>query len=308
MTDLSRRNFLKFGVKLTALMGLSPTMVPKVAEALAELSAGTAPVLWLQAQSCSGCSVSFLNTAKPGPAQVLTRYISLLFHQTISTATGSMGVDIINNSIETGGYYLIVEGSIPAGMPEAAVMAHEPISDQVVRAARKAKAVIALGTCSSFGGIPASEGNLTGAVNTPDFLKSKRVETPVIRIPGCPAHPDWLVGTVIHVLKFGLPEMDGLGRPKMFYDHLIHDQCARFSDYERENFAKKFGDDGCLFKLGCLGPVTHADCTLRLWNNGTNTCIYAGGPCIGCASEKFSRSADFPFYLTGLPSEGDRKE
>jgi hydrogenase small subunit len=82
----------------------------------------------------------------------------------------------------------------------------------------------------------------------------------------------------------------------MFYKTLVHDQCPRFSDYEREKFARTFGEPGCLFKLGCIGPNTYADCSVRLWNSGTNFCINAGSPCIGCTTEAFARAADFPFY------------
>ena len=277
-------------------MGLGSSAIPKIAEALEQLSAGNAPVLWLQGQSCSGCSISLLNTEDPGPAQVLTGYISLLFHSTLSAATGDVSMDVLNRSIDHGGYLLVIEGSIPAGMPEACVIGHEHFSKQVIRAAKNAKAVIAVGTCAAFGGIPGAENNPTGAVSVPHFLKNKGISKPVIVLPGCPAHPDWIVGTLVHVLKFGIPSLDEKGRPNMFFSKLIHDQCPRFADYERENFAKSFSDDGCLFKLGCLGPNTYADCTLRLWNSGANSCINAGAPCIGCASEEFAAKASVPFY------------
>jgi hydrogenase small subunit len=166
----------------------------------------------------------------------------------------------------------------------------------VVRAAKGAKAVIAMGTCAVYGGIPAAEGNPTGATSIIWYLKQAGVVKPVIALPGCPPHPDWLVGTLVHVLKFGLPALDGEGRPKMFYSKLVHDQCPRFADYERENFAKTFSDEGCLFKLGCLGPITKADCTLRNWNSGVNSCIKAGAPCIGCTSKEFAAKVTFPFY------------
>ena len=299
MSDISRRDFMKMGAGLAAVLGLSTTLVSQVAEALEDLASGQAPVLWLQGQSCSGCSVSFLNSEHPSPAEVLTGYISLLFHQTISAATGHTAVDIVNTSIEKGGYYLIVEGAMPLGMPKACMMGHEPVIDQVVRAAAKAKAVVAVGSCAASGGIPAAENNLTGAVSVPELLKKKGIDKPVISLPGCPAHPDWLVGTIVHLLKFGLPALDGLGRPKAFYGRLIHEQCPRFADYERENFAESFSDEGCLFKLGCLGPITHADCTTRYWNRGANTCIKAGAPCIGCAAPDFARSAALPFYRKG---------
>jgi hydrogenase small subunit len=304
MSHISRRDFIKMGATFAAALGLSAGFVPRVAEALEELASGGAPVLWLQGQSCSGCSVSFLNSEHPSPAEVLTGYISLLFHQTISAATGHVAVDVVNQAIEKGGYYLVVEGAMPLGMPEACLMGHERVIDQVARAAVRAQAVVAVGSCAASGGIPAAENNPTGAVSVPDFLKQKGIDKPVISLPGCPAHPDWLVGTLVHVLKFGLPEMDALGRPKAFYGRLIHEQCPRFADYERENFARSFSDDGCLFKLGCLGPITHADCTTRYWNRGANTCIKAGAPCIGCAAPDFARSAALPFYRKGETSGG----
>ena len=303
MSTITRREFLGTSAKLCALMGLGQSAVPQVAEALERLSAGTPPVLWLQGQSCSGCSVSLMNSQDPGPVEILTRYISLLFHSTLSTATGAASMEIVHRTTEQGGFLLAVEGSMPAAMPEACVMGHEAVTELVSRAARKAQAVIAVGACASFGGIPGAENNPTGAISVPEFLKNKRISTPVIVLPGCPCHPDWLVGTLAHVVRFGIPALDELGRPNMFYSKLIHGQCPRFADYEREQFAKTFSDDGCLFKLGCLGPNTHADCTLRFWNSGTNMCIKAGAPCIGCASEHFAEKTSFPFYTKRAYSE-----
>jgi hydrogenase small subunit len=192
---------------------------------------------------------------------------------------------------------------MPAGMPEACMLGEEPVTEQVLRAAKNARAVVSVGSCATFGGIPAAENNPTGAMGVLPFLAHEHITTPVINVPGCPAHPDWTVGTLVHVLKFGLPELDYARRPTMFYRRIIHDQCPRFSDYERERFAKTFSDDGCLFKLGCLGPDSHADCTLRLWNGRTNYCIKAHAPCIGCTSEGFASRTSFPFY-TKLPSTG----
>ena len=296
MTDITRRNFLKLSVKLSLVMGLSSTAIPKIAEALDMLSTGQAPLIWLQGQSCSGCSVSFLNSDQPNPVELLTIYISLRFHTTLSTATGDVGMGVLNDAVQQSGYILVVEGSIPAGMPEACVAGHELISKQVIRAAKQAKAVVAVGSCASSGGIPAAENNLTGAMGVSDFFQKENLSRPVISIPGCPVHPDWLVGSLIHILKFGLPDLDDSGRPKMFFGKLIHDQCPRFADYEREKFAKTFSDDGCFFKLGCLGPITYADCTNRLWNSGTNYCIKSGAPCIGCTSQAYAEKASFPFF------------
>ena len=293
---LNRREFLAFSAKIAAFTGLASTAVPQIVKGLEQLVSQTAPVLWIQAQSCSGCSVSLLNSEYPGPAELLTQYLSLKFHSTLSTATGHVAMDILDTSIKDGGYILVVEGSIPEKMPKACVMGHKLITQQIAQAAKNATAVIAAGTCAAFGGIPAAEGNPTGAASLPDFLAHENIKTPVIALPGCPVHPDWMVGTVVHVLKFGMPPLDEKNRPKAFFSKLVHEQCPRFRDYERENFAKSFSEDGCLFKLGCTGTTTYADCTLRHWNSRTNTCIQAGAPCIGCASEEFALKKDFPFY------------
>jgi len=303
---MNRREFLKTSAKLAALMGLSSSAIPQVARALEQLSGGAAPVLWLQGQSCSGCSVSLLNTTNPGPASLVTQHISLQFHTNLSTATGHTAMDVINKCIDKGDFILAVEGSIPAAMPEACVVGHEKMTDQVVRAAKAASAVIAVGSCASFGGIPAAESNPTGAMEVLEYLKQNGVNKPGIRLPGCPAHPDWVVGTLVHVLAFGLPELDAYARPTQFYGRLIHDQCPRFPDYERERFADSFADEGCLFKLGCMGANTHADCTTRMWNGGVNSCIHAGAPCIGCAGEGFARQASVPFHRkTELQVQGN---
>lgn len=284
---------------MTLLMGLGTQAIPDIAEALENLASGRVEVLWLQAQSCSGCSISMIDSESPGPAELMTRYISLLFHQTLSAATGDDCMDVVKKTTEKGGHILVVEGSIPAGMPEACMMGHIPVADLVAQAARSASHVITLGSCASFGGIPAAENNPTGSVSVPDFLKSQSITTPTIVIPGCPSHPDWFVGSLVYLVKYGLPPMDALGRPLMFFGKTIHHNCPRFCDYERAYFAKKFSDDGCLFELGCLGVVTYADCTLRDRNGGVNNCIKAGGSCIGCSSEIFSLNASLPFYRKG---------
>lgn len=293
---INRREFLKYAARLAALTGLSPAAVPDVVSAMDQLVKGDAPLVWVQAQSCSGCSVSLLNSDHPGPAELLTRYISLKFHSTLSTATGHSAMKTLKTALESDDFILAVEGSIPYNMPKACVMGHDTVDDLVALGAKNAKAVVAIGACATFGGIPGAENNPTGAISVPDFLERKNISKPTIRIPGCPSHPDWVVGTLVHVLSFGLPPLDTLGRPKAFFSKLVHEQCPRFRDYEREHFAKTFDDDGCLFKLGCVGTNTHADCSVRFWNSRTNSCIIAGSPCVGCASETFARQNAFPFY------------
>ena len=308
METMTRRSFLTYSLRLAAVMGLGAHAAPALADALERIVRGRAPALWLQGQCCSGCSISLLNSEPLGADQLLTRHLALAFHQTLSGATGHQAVETVDKAIKQGGYVLIAEGSVPAGMPRACIFGEETYPDQFRRAARNANVIIAVGACASSGGIPAAEGNSTGAISVPDFLDRENIKVPRIIIPGCPAHPDWIVGTLVHVLQFGLPPLDEHGRPKAFFSKFVHDQCPRFADYERENYAQNLGDDGCLFRLGCAGPITKADCTLRQWNGGTNNCIKAGAPCIGCAREGFALKRDFPFYLKNgqLGPEGKR--
>jgi hydrogenase small subunit len=159
-------------------------------------------------------------------------------------------------------------------------------------------AVIALGTCAAFGGIPAAAPNPTGARPVKEFLDSKGISKPLVNIPGCPPHPDWFTGTVAGIILNGLPtadDLDDLLRPKAFYGKLIHENCPRRAYFDEGKFAKNPGDEGCLYGLGCKGPITYADCPLRRWNNGTNWVIGAGAPCNGCTQPEFP-DGTAPFY------------
>jgi hydrogenase small subunit len=293
---VDRRTFLKDAAVLVAGMGLSPVLKPRFAEALEQMASARAPILWLQGQSCSGCSVSLLNSESPGPADLVTRYLSLYFHQTISAATGGEAREAVEAAIGAGGYVLVVEGAVPLAMPEACEIGEEHFDQLVARAARKAKAVVAVGSCASFGGIPSAYPNPTGAASAQEALRVAGVTTPVVNLPGCPAHPAWIVGNLVYLLKVGAPELDEHQRPVRTYGKLLHDQCPHFAQYERHEFAEKLGEEGCLFKIGCQGVVTHSDCSYRGWNGGVNWCVRSRAPCVGCARPEFAKDPAYVFY------------
>jgi len=158
------------------------------------------------------------------------------------------------------------------------------------RLAAKATYVIALGQCSSFGGIPAARGNVTGAVSVTQALKTAAVATkkPVINIPGCPANPDWTLVTLATVLQGFDPDLDELGRPRAFFSSYVHDNCPRRDAYDRGEMAKTFDDPvGCFWDLGCKGPITQSSCANTKWNSGTSFCTQAGPMCWGCMQPNF---------------------
>jgi len=287
------------------------------------------PVIWLQCATCTGCSVSVLNSISPTIKNLLVdevipgKHVNLRFHTTVMAGAGDIVIKEMKETSQKkrGSYILVVEGAIPTAgnAVEYGSLGEEKgkevsMIDRVESLGRDALAVISLGTCAAFGGIAAGAPNPAGCISVSELFKQLNISTPLINVPGCPPHPDWFVGTVATVLLSGLPkpaELDEHKRPKAFYGKLIHENCTRRAYFEEGKFAKKFSDPGCLNELGCKGPVTYADCPLRLWNGGVNWCIGSGAPCIGCVEPGFPDQLA-PFYqkLTGdaLPNVGSREE
>ncbi|MDH4321632.1 MAG: hydrogenase small subunit [Desulfobulbaceae bacterium] len=295
---IDRRQFLQMAATLSTVFGVSNLPAP-VQAALNKIDPASLPKLvYLQGQSCTGCSISLLQAESPSPASLITDYSQLAFHADLSAISGKKAVEMITRFVtgQAGPYLLAIEGAIPAKMPEACVIGEHPFAWYLDQAAKTMTAAVAVGTCASHGGIPAAEGNPTGACSLREYYAQTGVKKPVIAIPGCPPHPDWVWQTVVHLVKIGMPELTKDGSPKLFFDRKVHETCPRYHDFQQEIFAKKLGANGCLFKLGCLGPDTSADCPTRWWNGGQNWCIGANAPCIGCASPIFARKKNFPFY------------
>lgn len=262
------------------------------------------PVVWLQGATCTGCSISVLNSIRPSIANLLLeelvpgKHINLRFHMTLMAGTGEVILEILRDTRERlpKSYVLVMEGAIPTGCDGLFCTIGEQ-DDKPIKLTEHAKeltsnamAVIALGTCASFGGIPSGKPNPTGAMSVVDFMRENGIDTPFVRVSGCPPHPDWFIGTCAHILLFGLPkpeEIDELSRLKLFYGKLIHDNCPRRGYFDTGRMAHNPGDEGCLYEVGCKGYVTFSDCPLRKWNGGINWCIDNGHPCIGCCELGF---------------------
>ena len=190
---------------------------------------------------------------------------------------------------------LIIEGTPQIGAPpggnpgDFCKTGGQNTWDLLQALAPKANYVVAVGQCSSFGGIPAAKGNVTTAMSVADALKQANIATkhPVVNIPGCPAQPDWVLITLASVLQGFNPELDDIGRPKAFYSNLIHDQCPRRGYYDKGQFATSFDDPECLWNLGCKGPITLSACAETNWNGGLSMCTKAGPMCYGCMHPNF---------------------
>ncbi|MEI8376376.1 MAG: hydrogenase small subunit [Planctomycetota bacterium] len=302
MSHITRRQFLRVGASLAAGLGLSSAHGELLAKGLEKISSRQEKVLWLQGMSCSGCSVSLLNCEAPGPLEVLTEIISLVYHQTISAAQGADVERLIQQLVEKGDFYLVLEGAVPMAMPEACIIAGKPLVKLLPPVLKAAKGIIAAGTCAAFGGVPAAEGNSTAAAGLKEFMQREGIpyKNRLVHCTGCPVHPQALVGTLAYLVAKGYPKVHPeLLTPQMFFATSVHDDCPRYHHWEKRAFAKKFGDEGCLFQLGCLGPLSHANCSRSQWNSGVNWCVRAGAPCNACTSEHFAKRRDFPFYRKG---------
>ena len=300
---ISRKKFLKISSGTLAGAALSNLWIPNLLKAASVKNGkGRLPIIWFQGQACTGCSISLLNTEYPGIDEVLIEVITLDYQPNIMAGTGDVALDVIRRMVrdEKEQYILAFEGAVPLGaggkyctvgeVDEKSITALEWIKE----IGNNALAVVSVGSCASWGGIPAATPNPTGAVPVSKVIKDK----PIINIPGCPPHPDWMVGTLVNVLKYGIPELDELGRPVIFFgnDKLIHDNCELRKYFDEGKYAKDFGDEGCLYELGCKGPVTHCDISTRGWNSGVNWCNRAGGPCIGCTETFFPGATGSGLY------------
>jgi hydrogenase small subunit len=285
---MSRRDFLKFCSVMAAAMALPHKESLAIAKALE--SPQRLPVVWLELQDCAGCSEAFLRSSSPTAAELVLDVLSVDYHETIMAPSGFQAEKSKEDALAAGGYVLIVEGSIStAGVGEYCCIAGKSSRYILEEAAQNAAAIIAVGNCATFGGVPAANPNPTGAVGVWSIIKDK----PVVNIPGCPMNPSNLTATVVHFLTYGsLPELDQLNRPVFAFGRRIHDNCERRGHFDAGEFVMEWGDEGhrkgwCLYKMGCKGPTTFHNCPTIRFNEGTNWPIGAGHPCIGCSEPGF---------------------
>jgi len=261
-------------------------------------------ILWIQGATCTGCAVSVLNSVAPNARNLLVdevipgHHLNLRFLPTVMAGAGEMAMEALNatHADKKAEYLLVVEGAVPTGDGGVYCSVGEegdiPIrfKDLVEKLGKDALAVICLGTCASYGGLFGAHPNPTGCIGVGEFFRQRSIATPYVNVPGCPPHPDWFVTTVATLLLGGIPTADQLdddGRLLSIYGKLIHENCQRRAYFDEGKFAKHFGEEGCLYELGCKGPITYADCPTRLWNDGTNWCVGSGGPCAGCTQPEF---------------------
>ena len=296
-------------------------------------SDGVVHVFWLAGMSCDGCSVSTLGASNPsvedlvmGGIPALPRVV--LHHPMLAENAGRDFVEPFRQAAEgTLGapYVVVVEGSIPddqtferaghfaalgagADWPSSLPSSRAAdlplrVTDWIWALAPGAAASVAIGTCATWGGIPAAAGNITGSMGLMDYLgigyRSAR-GIPVINLPGCAPVGDNFTEALSQVLQYleGVaprPEFDELGRPAWMFEETVHRHCPKAGYYEEGVFAEEPGDSQCLVEIGCWGPVVQCNIVERGAINHMGGCMVAGGACIGCTMPGFPDKYS-PFY------------
>jgi len=296
---VSRRDFILFCGGIASMFALPSSAATKIAAAL---SKAKKPILvWLEFQDCCGNTESFLRASAPTAGEVILDLLSLDYHETVMAAAGSQAEAALDGVVKTnkGEYLCVVEGSIPTGANGAYCTIGGRSALAIAReVCGGAAATIAMGTCATYGGLPAAAPNPTGALGVADAVPGVKN---LINLSACPANAANLVALVSYYLTFKRwPPVDSVGRPLFAYGKTIHDNCERRAHFDQSQYVEAWGDEGhrngyCLFKMGCKGPVTHQNCPTVRWNEGTNWPIGCGHPCIGCAEPDFWDKMT-PFY------------
>jgi F420-nonreducing hydrogenase I len=326
---MDRRTF----IKAVGVLGASLFLQTYKSDLIKALELSETKVVWLHGVDCTGCTISMLDGGTPDIVELI-QYLNLnLLYQEVLMMQQGIFVDgkpantselnselVLDEILENEkGYVLISEGGVPNG-PDGTgkylVLGGRTYKEIYEKAAKNASAIIAIGNCATNSGVNAAKSAVkelldhrgiafTMEDSSKGIVELLGIDKPVINLTGCPTHPDWVFLTISAVVlgKIKVPDdlpyvLDQWKRPKVFFppDHVIHTNCSRRGYYDQGEFDLTVGGEKCLWKLGCKGPVTHADCATRHWNGHLNFCPQAGSPCIGCVQPGFPDSTR-PFFV-----------
>ena len=271
-------------------------------------------VFWLTAGlGCDGDSISITAATQPSLEDLVLGAIPgvpqlILHHPVLAYETGD---DFLADwyradAGEMAPFILVVEGSIPneslnaegswaAFGTDRATGQPIPTCQWIDRLAPKAWAVVAIGTCATYGGIHAMAGNPTGCMGLPDYLGwdwKSTADLPIVCVPGCPVQPDNFMETLLYLLNQAAGRapriaLDEALRPTWLFGQTLHLGCNRAGYYEQADFTLEYGRPECIVKLGCWGPVVQCNVGKRGWIGGIGGCPSVGGVCIGCTMPGF---------------------
>lgn len=246
---VTRRSFLKFCSLTATSLGLSSSMIPQIAYALENKP--RTPVIWLHGLECTCCTESFIRSAHPLAKDAILSLISLDYDDTIMAAAGQQAEQALADVMREykGNYIVAVEGNAPLNEDGMfCILAGEPFLEKLKRVSADAKAIIAWGSCASWGCVQAARPNPTKATPVHKLITDK----PIIKVPGCPPIPEVMSAVITYMLAFDrIPPLDRLGRPKMFYGQRIHDKCYRRAHFDAGQFVEAWDDEAPEKGIAC---------------------------------------------------------
>jgi hydrogenase small subunit len=271
-------------------------------------------ILWIsEGMSCDGDTVSITAASQPSIEEVVLGVIPglprvVLHNKVLAYETGADFLEAFYQGArgELDPFVLVIEGSIPNekinGDGHWSGFGSDPETKQPItldvwldRLAPRAWAVVAAGTCATYGGIHAMAGNPTGSMGLADYLgwgfRSKG-GLPIVNVPGCPVQPDNFMETLLWLLQQAVGRapmipLDDKLRPTWLFGKTVHEGCGRAGYYEQADFALDYNSPKCQVKVGCWGPVINCNVPQRGWIGGIGGCPNVGGICIGCTMPGF---------------------
>jgi hydrogenase small subunit len=273
-------------------------------------------ILWIsEGMSCDGDTVSVTAAMQPSIEDVVLGLIPglpkiHLHNKVLSPTLGGEEFLAPFRKAKAGEldapYVLVIEGSIPNekinGEGFWTSFGNDPETGEAITLnewidwlAPDAYAVVAIGTCATYGGIHAMAGNPTGCMGLADYLGwdfRSAAGLPVVNVPGCPVQPDNFMETLTWLLSMaaGLAPpipLDEQLRPTWLFGKTVHEGCDRAGYYEQGDLALDYNSPKCQVKIGCWGPVVNCNVTKRGWMDGLGGCPNVGGICIGCTMPGF---------------------
>lgn len=243
-------------------------------------------VVWFQAITCNGNTHSLLS-ANSSRLELFLNSFDLIYHPSLTIDKTLNEILESENEID----FLLVEGAISKNS-DFFTISDETTNVLLNKLTSKAKYLVAVGSCASYGGVHAKfeqNDNVVGLEESLDKKSTKNLKHKIINLTGCPVHPEWIIQTLFTLNNFGKMAIDEEGRPKELYSTLAHHGCTR-NEYFEWKVEGSWGEkEGCLFyDQGCRGPMTHSSCNKILWNDVSSK-TRAGMPCIGCTETDFPR-------------------
>ena len=280
-------------------------------------------LIWLQGQGCTGDTVALISASEPSLVDALTGVlpevseIKLAYHPTVMAPWGETALNVLDDAKEgkLDPFVLIVEGALPDEGKAAASEGYYcavgdkdgklvMVNDLLLSLKDKAAAVVAVGSCATFGGISGAKPNPTGARGVMDFLGRDYKSTlglPVINVSGCPAPGDNTIKTLVYLALVARgvitapPALDEHNRPLFLYGELAHHICPRAGSLANGQFSHDFGEEYCMGLLGCKGPITYCSVPRDGFADGAGGCPTVGSICIGCTEPGFPDAPFSPF-------------